>query len=167
MLCTIVVLFISINRRFPQSNRVIYSCGETGVWNETLAITVKGREWLDSEEVNKRYGDCENQIKGADHCTVLVEMSFKNIGDSKELVQPYHLYLECLGWCNGVSREVYFCCNDDEFEFELKPKEEKTILLPYTIFSVDYKDKEWDSVKEKDYSISILQYPTKACWKIS
>ena len=99
---------------------------------------------------------------------VYATVEIQNITDKEMKVPLYKLYIESdLHYCNGLDLEMYMIDNTNQpVEINLKSKEKVTVSLPYSIYSFQFKENEWNSIEDYNFYLVNSRYPVKYCWEL-
>ena len=65
-------------------------------------------------------------------------------------------------WSNGCDFDLYSQLNNmNSIYVTLAANEEKDIKLPYLMYDFQFKEGEWETVNERDFSLVLSVYPIK------
>lgn len=160
---------VKINMDYPQAEIVVKEINEKGTVGDHIQFSVSSAEWMNRAQMLEKYGDVLEFSDKFDYLGVVVHVTLKNTGKKKENVELYQWYLESgTYYCNGLDMEMFFEDNEEaDLNFTLKKGEEKSILLPFSISSVSFSEKEWEKLKEDTFYIVSERYPVKTYWSVN
>lgn len=151
-----------INSRFKQVEIEEIPLGVQHQVRGNIWLNVNHVTFLNKEELEERYGyrqEYEGDIIG-----ILVDTSYINKGDEKQIIATYNNNIETTGYSNGIDPILFGSCNSYELNFELDSGEEKDIVLTYILMDFQFSGKRWRAIKEDDFYISSSRYPIKTKW---
>ncbi len=94
---------------------------------------------------------------------VLTELHIKNISSKNLNIEVFPFTLESIGFSNGINLELFNALNggDAVMNPELKPNEEITLQLPFTMIEEQFTKKDWNNVNERTFELVLSLYPVK------
>ncbi len=172
ILCLFVVTasFIQIyrvNAAYPSAKQVYIPFSKIHMLEEGINLSVISSKWLNNEAVREKYGEYMG-LGSSDMKVVYATVEIQNITDKEMKVPLYKLYIESdLHYCNGLDLEMYMIDNTNQpVEINLKSKEKVTVSLPYSIYSFQFKENEWNSIEDYNFYLVNSRYPVKYCWEL-
>lgn len=151
-----------INSKFKQVKIKEIPLGVQYQVNNDIWMKVNGVMFLDKEELEKTYEyrhEYEGEIIG-----ILVESTYLNKGDEKQIVTTYNNNIERTGYSNGIDPILFSRLNLCDLNFELDGGEEKDIVLTYILMDFQFNNKRWENIENGGFYISSSRYPIKTKW---
>ena len=124
---------------------------------------------LDREELEKNYADVLEMGEDRDYKAAFVTATLKNETNKEQKYEVYRLYIESddIHYYNGLDMELYTAIEGNpSAEVTLKPKEEITVILPYSVLDLYFEKNQWNTLEENRFYLVEQRYPKKICWEI-
>ena len=156
-----------INKQYPQAIVNTISAEQEEKFIDGIMLSVNDCHWLDRKEVELKYG--KNLISSEeDSFSVLVDVHIRNTTNKKICFPLYQIYIEKLGYCNGINAELFAACNPKHanMQVEIEANKELDYTLTYTLYKMQFLKKEWETIKNEEFYIAGPRYPVKNCWTI-
>lgn len=163
----IVYRMIAINNRYPQRQELSVKQGDFYEIEQGVEMSVVGATWMDSDELEREYGDVWFVDNMENYKGVDVRIKLKNKSDGKKKFQLFKLYIEAdsYDW-NGCEADFFMKKNNTSFESELEPGQEAEYTMPYTFLKQTHKEDDWKNLSQGGYFLVNKRYPLKVKWRI-
>lgn len=153
--------YTQINQQYPKTQELKTLIGEQVEFQDDVMISVlKHRIW-DDKEANDFYDENEEeQIYETKILEVVIEL--KNKSAIEKEIHLYNLYLESMGFKNGVMNiQVISSDIRDRAVQKLQPNEVRTIEMLYEILLYQFPKSDWDKLEAYDMWLTFALYPEK------
>ena len=167
IVCAIIPV-IKVNQRYPEPKKVMIEKGIKGEQKEGFSLTVRETKWLNRKELEENYANTLTMLEKRDYKAVFVKAILKNETEQEQKFFVYNLYLESdIHFYNGLDMELYTAIEGNPAaEIILKPKEEISMTLPYSISNLYFEKNQWETLEENLFYLVEERYPEKICWEI-
>lgn len=169
LIAVIIVTYriILVNKRFPQRKECSVERGDCYEVKKGVEMSVVGAEWMNSDDLEREYGDVWFVDNPEDYKGVDVQIRLKNVSDVKKKFQLFKLYIESdsYDW-NGCAAEFFAKKNNASFKCELEPGQEAEYTMPYTFLKDNFKEDDWKDLSQTGYFLVNKRYPLKVKWRI-
>ncbi len=157
----------AINKAYPAAKVKSYSIGDKFDFHGA-EISVDSVKLCLTSDIIEGYvcdtHDDQGNLLSNDECrTLLVTVTAENKTD-EELMLPFHeVAAESDGWHNGLGLETFCAANEwlTWPDIKLPAGETTTVKLTFNMYSTKFKNKEWQRVDKRDYSMVFSEYPVK------
>lgn len=157
----------AVNREYPAARVEKYSLGdkfdfhgaEISVDSVTLCRTSDVIEGYVCDSLDRR-----GEPLSDDDCRVLVVTVTAENKTDEELMLPFHeVAAESDGWYNGLGLTEFCAVNESITwpDIKLPAGEMTTVKLTFNMYSIQFKNKEWERVDKRNYSLVFSEYPIK------
>ena len=94
---------------------------------------------------------------------VLNYIQIKNIGNKQKLVDFSRINAESGAWGNGINGEIFMALNPGvSVQKEIiKPGEVRNVVIPFSMLSTMFKERDWEGIDERVFSTVLNLYPEK------
>lgn len=161
---------IRINLKYPVGKTQVYELNEK-VEYDGFEICVTKMAFLDKEKTSELLADEIEQF-GDCRCA-LIYVSVKNNQKEEREIELYPFTLESDAWKNSVIMSAYQEINEEyvtEGRVTLRPVIEAggsyECVLTYCIAKVNFTEKQWKSVENRNYNLVLSLYPVKKSIKV-
>lgn len=153
--------YMQINQQYPRTEEVKIPIGEEVEFKDDVMLSVLEHRIWDDKEANDFYAENEEeQIYETKIVEVVVEV--ENKSPIEEEIHLYNLYLETLGFKNGVMNiQVLSSDIRDRAVQKLQPNEVRTIEMLYEILLYRFPKSDWDKLEDYDMWLTFALYPEK------
>ncbi len=157
----------AINKAYPAAKVKSYSMGDKFDFHGA-EISVDGAELCHTSDIIEGYVcdqlDNQNNPLSNDECKVLIVTITAENKTDEELMLPFHeVNAESVGWHNGLGLTEFCAVNEGITwpDIKLPAGETTTVKLTFNMFSIQFKDKEWERVDDREYDLLFSEYPVK------
>lgn len=116
-------------------------------------------DYMDSTENPDGTKVSDGQIR-----TLLITVELNNRSDTEQEMSLVQMYAESLIWANGIDGGLYPLFNEnstDPMGVRLKPYEKKRVILPYTMYDLQFQHEDWKQIDQRDFRLTLSFYPEK------
>lgn len=159
-------MIIKINQQYPEKQVEYIKLGKTEFVEEDINMTVMSSKWENQDEIIRKYGITSEVGDDINSKTALVCVNLENTTQSSKKIKLYNIYIEKIGYCNGLSPELYGLCNNKNMELVLEPGESTTVILTYTVYEIQFSKTLWNELEKQEFYLVNQRYPAKKCWNI-
>lgn len=159
----------SLNMQFPNPKLREAYIGEAMEFEE-ITFELEKVEMLDGKGVNALDSDIviatdpsgkpfpDEEIR-----VVLNYIQIKNCGNKQKAVDFSRINAESGAWGNGINGEIFMALNPGvSVQKEvIKPGEVRNVVIPFSMLSTMFKEKDWESIDERVFSTVLNLYPEK------
>lgn len=94
---------------------------------------------------------------------VLNYIQIKNIGNQQKAVDFSRIKAESGAWGNGINGEIFMALNPGiSVQKEIiRPGEVRNVVIPFSMLSTMFKEKDWARIDERVFSTVLSLYPEK------
>lgn len=159
---------IRINQQYPQAEMIRIEKGTKQEIKNGISFQIQETTWLNKDELKEKYSDVFPMSEQRDYKAVFVKAILKNETDKKQKYELHRLYLELdIHYYNGLDMELYTAIEGNPMaEMDLNPKQEVTVVLPYSISDLYFEKQEWNKLEQYSCYLVDERYPKKICWKV-
>lgn len=158
---------VRVNKKYPEKKTEFIPFGKEAEIEGGLSCTVLDCVWNNEKEIIKKYGVTSEVNNDIESKTALIKVNIKNPTNQKLAFTLCNIYIEMKGYYNGLCPELFELENQRSMNLELKPGEDTTVILFYTIYKNQIPEKMWSSLSEKQFYIVNKRYPVKTCFLVS
>lgn len=167
LLISMITQMIKLRERYPETETVYIESGQEGFLTKYVKMQVQGCRVLDQKEFVKLYGENADVNIQEETKIYIVKVLIRNSSDNIEHLYIYDMYLEKLGYANGIIRDTFFQLNPYlDMELELKAKESVELEIPYLVYAFQFRRNDWETLGEESFYLVSAHYPVKRCWGI-
>ena len=168
-----IISCVNVNARFPQPESIQRSIGEPIIIDE-VSITVDNAQVFRFFDFIKEFNyEKQSVMQGIaeqyDIQICIINITLKNTADHAVPVPfiPYSV-IECGAYSNGCDAELLEDLNSVENLIDdLSPGEERTIILPFSIYANLLPGYKNDLINLSSYELVFSTYPIKRVVKLS
>ena len=165
------ILVYRVNQKIPQVQTEVTEAHEWFQWKNDVRLRTEGVRFMEDAEIRSLYPLEQNEMEpfpGIMLKLMWVTISFKNDGNETADIDILDIGASTSGWSNIPDFDFYYKIGNPEREhhFELAPKEEITMELPYLFAEPNFRNGQWEKIEEKEYSLVVALYPVKRMIKI-
>jgi len=157
----------TMNKQYPQAIVNTIAVKQEEKFIDGIMLSVNDYQWMNREEVELKYG--ENLVSSEEESfSILVDIRIRNTTNTTICFPLYQIYIEKLGYCNGINAELFMECNPKHpnLQVEIDANKKMDYTLTYTLYKMQFSEKEWETIKNKEFFIAGPRYPVKNCWMI-
>lgn len=165
------VRIYSLNQQFPNP-AVIEHAMQEEIDGGSISLTVVDSILADSAYIKKAVPDytdtTENpdgtQVSDSQIRTLLVTIELNNRSDEEQEMSLVQMYAESLIWANGIDGGLYPLFNEDSADpmgLQLAPHEKKRVVLPYTLYDLQFQQADWKTIDQRNFRLTLSFYPQK------
>lgn len=173
MVCALLMLLIlygvqyrKVNTQYPAPINVNVRLNEN-VQVDGIEIKPLKAELLDGQQIqqvmcNSADTEYDNAYDYHDMKLYLMTILCRNVSSQKNNVDFTQWMIEAGAWGNGINGEFFKKINENiSIIQDLKPNEEVTVKLPFTMVESMFPKKEWGKMSGRNFNIIISLYPEK------
>ncbi len=157
--------FRYINNKYPEAPLEKFTLNETFDY-EGVQLSVEESKLVNDDELKTISISEKDPFIDEEKKAIFVKVNFKNNSDETKTIKAHSFEVESLSWHNGLSLELFKEVNkenDASPVVELKPGEEKELILPYTMIERHFDKKTWSALKDRTFYLTLELYPVKRC----
>jgi len=161
--------FRYINNKYPEASLEKFDLNETFDY-EGVQLSVEESKLVNDEELKTINTSAEDPFIGEEKKAIFVKVKFKNNSEETKTIEAYNFEVESLSWHNGLSLELFKEVNKEDDAspvVELKPGEEKALILPYSMIERHFDEKTWEILKDRTFYLTLELYPVKRCVELN
>lgn len=170
-LCFIVVCLavmsvfqiIRVNTQFPQTSIICANIGES-LQLDQLHVKATSFEMVPYKSISN---DCSlkslvDQIEDGEVNLIKASIVIENDTDLSVEFPLYDVIFQSIDWANAINLDTFKYFNDNRsLLVEMKPKESLKLILPCLIHQIQFSDKDWKEVQERNFQLVFSLYPQK------
>lgn len=168
ILAAIIITYriIVVNNRYPQRQELSVEQGDFYEIKPGVEMSVVGAEWMDSDDLEREYGDVWFVDNPEDYKGVDVRIKLINKSEVKKKFQLFKLYIESdlYDW-NGCDADFFMEKNNASFKCELEPGQEAEYTISYSFLKENYREDVWNNLSQTGYYLVNKRYPIKVKWR--
>ncbi len=165
MLILLIIFFavfriVKVTHKFRIKDTTIYQIGET-IEIENMAMKVTDMRFMTKDDL-KQYQELIGEDCDKSMCIVL-SVDLKNLLDQETKNDLTFLSMASGAWTQQISYEMFHALNQENASLNLTLQSEQSmqLQLPFILASVQFKDKDWANIQDRDYQLYISLYPEK------
>lgn len=167
-----IIQIVHVNQKYPNPTTAEAELGEI-ITNNQVSLIAKEAHLSKVNLIDKDFkievcDDNGNILNEDDAKVLLVSLSYSNTGKEKVEIPLYPYIAVCGGWSNGISQELFTVMNPDtSLMLRLGPDEERDVILPYILYSVQFAEEKWKDIEKCSFELVLSSYPTKSLIKLN
>lgn len=168
VMCFVGMRIYAVNQKYPPAEVITYNVGDT-VETSGMSITITGSKIDYAANFIDGYVsgvvDSNNLPLPEDECRLLViYITIENFTNEEVTIPLYTMYAESGGWANGINMSGFRGLNPNLSQpaLTISAGESESVAVPFAMYSVQFKEKDWDFVDKREYGIVLSVYPIKA-----
>lgn len=171
-LILVIVCFMRfryINNKYPEAPLEKFTLNETFDY-EGVQLSVEESKLVNDDELKTISTSEEDPFADQEKKAIFVKVKFKNNSKETKTIEAYNFEVESLSWHNGLSLELFKEVNKEDDAspvVELKPGEEKALILPYSMIEKHFDKKTWKALKNRKFYLTLELYPVKRCVELN
>lgn len=158
--------FRYVNNKYPEAPLEKFTLNENFDY-EGVQLSVEESKLINADELKTINTSTEEvSFASEEKKAIFVKVKFKNNSDETKTIEAYTFEAESLSWHNGLSLELFKEVNKEDNAspvVELKPGEEKELILPYSMIERHFDEKTWKALKNRKFYLTLEMYPIKRC----
>jgi len=161
--------FRYINNKYPEAPLEKFTLNETFDY-EGVQLSVEESKLVNDDELKTINTSAEDPFIGEEKKAIFIKVKFKNNSEETKTIEAYNFEAESVSWHNGLSLELFKEVNKEDDAspvVELKPGEEKVLILPYSMIERHFDEKTWKTLKNRKFYLTLELYPVKRCVELN
>lgn len=156
-----------VNAEYPRAVTKEASLGETLEYQEGVLISVDKAELLSEEETKQILDDVEIDPI-ADSRILNITVTLNNTTQEKQELFMTDLNLITSGMANGIAKDISDSYSDSYGRLKqvLSPGEIRRVTYPYEVLSLWFTKKDWKQIEEREFWLSLSEYPVKTILRL-
>lgn len=162
------IRYTYLNERFPSPTVIKADLGET-MNNHDVTLTVKQSSLQKITDLNIEYTitvvNEEGEALSTEEMRVLLaEIVLENNSNEPIKIPLYSYVAESGAWSNGIDFDLFTTLNETGTSLMvlLEPGERKELILPFALYSVQFKSNGWDLLESRSFYMVLSTYPVKS-----
>lgn len=162
---------INLNQAYPNPAIFSHKMGNQ-IKGGDIALTFYDFQLKSGVAFRQSYPDYNDNVLNKDMTPVRddqryvlsVNVNVKNESDKEAKISLVQICAESLSWSNGIDGELYRLVNPtsrDPMRIVLQPYEEKEITLPYTLYALQFSEKDWKDIEQRCFDLVLSYYPVR------
>lgn len=172
-----IVRIYHINQQYPNPKVVNHALNESIRGGDT-SLTVQNSELIDGNQLKKLVpeyqeeviNDDGSQLSGEQMRFLLVYIKLTNHTDETQMISLAQINATSLIWTNGIIYDLFVFLNPNKgnpIQIELSPNQEMEVVLPYGLYSLQFKSEDWQNIDNQQFTLVLSRYPTKHIVKLN
>lgn len=154
-----------VNRMYPEAAVESYQVGQPFQYGN-LTLTVEDSMLIGPDRlIQEGYIASDPDLEGInpeDMRALLITLHVQNLSDRSAGLPLYIFNAESDGWSNGLDMNwAELASGGQGIDVMLEPGEEKTVVLAYQLFAVQFQRKDWNRIDQRAFSLVFSIYPVK------
>ncbi len=161
--------FRYINNKYPEAPLEKFTLNETFDY-EGVQLSVEESRLVNDDELKIVYASIEDPFPDEEKKAIFVKVNFKNNSEETKTIEAYEFDAESVSWHNGLNLELFEEVNKEDDAspvVELKPGEEKELILPYSMIERHFDEETWKALKNRKFYLTLEMYPVKRCVELN
>lgn len=152
-----VVIEHSLNEKIDGGNISLTVLDSSMVYNSYIKQLFP--EYVDYTENSDGTKVTDEQIR-----VLLIKTKLTNNSDAEQKFSLVQMNAESLIWANGIDGGLYPLLNPDNnnpMGVTIPPNKDIEVILPYTIYDLQFQKKDWEEIDNRHFDLAISYYPVK------